>query len=582
MYLTKLLVLNSGPNTDLEIETSFDVNGHPRPLILVGKNGSGKTNILSILADALVEIAAREFSDVAPQVGIGHKYLRLLGPVTTRLGSNFEVAVASFLHEGKGIFYVSKSGTIEPQIVVERFPGFPQDFRWDRDPSHKEILGNTSNIEQSFRRGCYVFFPSNRFETPHWSSSSPSNEEVTFDSRLSRLLGKPIVLTSTLSDLKPWMIDVLLDQSVDAFTLTIGGNELEKIIAETKAHSTGLANINGILRILFGEQEIRLVRMGRNYRNRKLQIARENTVFLPSLDSLSTGQSTLLSIFGTILRYADTGVMSCPTTQMTGLVLIDEVDAHLHSELQLEALPNLMTLFPNVQFIISCHSPFVALGMERAYGEENLQIIELPDGKRIRAERFGELIQYFEALRQTDIFEDEVSEKVRELKRPVVICEGQTDSKYFETAANLLGYDKLSREVDFDWVGTVSDGRAVDGGKDRLKQAVKLLQNNPKLCRTPVVVLFDCDTDEDLFDSNALHVRVLQRNEQNEKCDTGVENLLPDSAFEERFFVVKEIKRGANRTTIRELNKSALCDYLCKEKREPEDFERFGETLGKV
>ena len=370
-----------------------------------------------------------------------------------------------------------------------------------------------------------------------------------------------------------------VDQSVDAFTLTIGGNELEKIIAETKAHSTGLANINGILRILFGEQEIRLVRMGRNYRNRKLQIARENTVFLPSLDSLSTGQSTLLSIFGTILRYADTGVMSCPTTQMTGLVLIDEVDAHLHSELQLEALPNLMTLFPNVQFIISCHSPFVALGMERAYGEENLQIIELPDGKRIRAERFGELIQYFEALRQTDIFEDEVSEKVRELKRPVVICEGQTDSKYFETAANLLGYDKLSREVDFDWVGTVSDGRAVDGGKDRLKQAVKLLQNNPKLCRTPVVVLFDCDTDEDPFDSNALHVRVLQRNEQNEKCDTGVENLLPDSAFEERFFVVKEIKRGANRTTIRELNKSALCDYLCKEKRDPKDFERFGETL---
>ena len=42
-----------------------------------------------------------------------------------------------------------------------------------------------------------------------------------------------------------------------------------------------------------------------------------------------------------------------------GIVLIDEVDAHLHLSLQKNILPLLTGLFPRIQFIVTTHSPFV-------------------------------------------------------------------------------------------------------------------------------------------------------------------------------------------------------------------------------
>ena len=44
---------------------------------------------------------------------------------------------------------------------------------------------------------------------------------------------------------------------------------------------------------------------------------------------------------------------------LPGIVLIDEIETHLHLELQKQILKILTTLFPNIQFIVSTHSPFV-------------------------------------------------------------------------------------------------------------------------------------------------------------------------------------------------------------------------------
>lgn len=41
-----------------------------------------------------------------------------------------------------------------------------------------------------------------------------------------------------------------------------------------------------------------------------------------------------------------------------GVVLIDELEAHLHIELQRKILPFLTKFFPRVQFIISAHRIF--------------------------------------------------------------------------------------------------------------------------------------------------------------------------------------------------------------------------------
>jgi predicted ATP-binding protein involved in virulence len=61
-----------------------------------------------------------------------------------------------------------------------------------------------------------------------------------------------------------------------------------------------------------------------------------------------------------------------------GIVLIDEVEQHLHVELQKKALPILTDMFPNIQFIVTTHSPFVISSLENAviYDLKNRERIE--------------------------------------------------------------------------------------------------------------------------------------------------------------------------------------------------------------
>ena len=42
-----------------------------------------------------------------------------------------------------------------------------------------------------------------------------------------------------------------------------------------------------------------------------------------------------------------------------GIVLVDEIETHLHIELQKTILELLTTIFSNIQFIVSTHSPFI-------------------------------------------------------------------------------------------------------------------------------------------------------------------------------------------------------------------------------
>ena len=52
-------------------------------------------------------------------------------------------------------------------------------------------------------------------------------------------------------------------------------------------------------------------------------------------------------------------------TETEGIVLIDEVDLHLHPTWQKRILKDLMEIFPKVQFIVSTHAPEVINSVKR-------------------------------------------------------------------------------------------------------------------------------------------------------------------------------------------------------------------------
>lgn len=72
------------------------------------------------------------------------------------------------------------------------------------------------------------------------------------------------------------------------------------------------------------------------------------------------------------------------STDIPGIVVIDEIDLHLHPELQQSVLSRLRKTFPHVQFIISTHSPLVLSGVENK--PENLVYhMQVENGERTLA-----------------------------------------------------------------------------------------------------------------------------------------------------------------------------------------------------
>lgn len=69
-------------------------------------------------------------------------------------------------------------------------------------------------------------------------------------------------------------------------------------------------------------------------------------------------------------------------TDNKGIVLIDEIDLHLHPEWQRVVLPNLSEVLPNIQFIVTTHSPLVVGSLQR----QNIQLLEVTkDGTESRS-----------------------------------------------------------------------------------------------------------------------------------------------------------------------------------------------------
>jgi predicted ATP-binding protein involved in virulence len=98
----------------------------------------------------------------------------------------------------------------------------------------------------------------------------------------------------------------------------------------------------------------------------QLIIQLKNDGFVP-FDHLSDGYRNMVGIVADIAHRASRlnphlGVDAATNTQ--GVVLIDEIDLHLHPKWQREVVSNLKTAFPALQFIASTHSPFILQALE--------------------------------------------------------------------------------------------------------------------------------------------------------------------------------------------------------------------------
>ncbi len=99
------------------------------------------------------------------------------------------------------------------------------------------------------------------------------------------------------------------------------------------------------------------------------------------MTALADGYASLLDIVADIILKMQTPDQLTAAYDKPGIVLIDEVETHLHLELQRLVLPILTTLFPKIQFIVTTHSPFVlsSVGNAVAFDLETRQPLDNAD-----------------------------------------------------------------------------------------------------------------------------------------------------------------------------------------------------------
>jgi predicted ATP-binding protein involved in virulence len=100
-----------------------------------------------------------------------------------------------------------------------------------------------------------------------------------------------------------------------------------------------------------------------NYKNYSFTINHNGNKF--GFNQLSDGYSAIIDFVSDLILKMQTPDSLTRFYEKEGIVLIDEIETHLHIELQRLILPFLTKVFPNIQFIVTTHSPFVLSSIKK-------------------------------------------------------------------------------------------------------------------------------------------------------------------------------------------------------------------------
>ncbi len=129
-----------------------------------------------------------------------------------------------------------------------------------------------------------------------------------------------------------------------------------------------------LLKKIFADETVKLDFNEDTFEFRILQQGKEPFDFY----TMSSGYEAVLDIMLDIIMRMEKLTQRSFDYKLPGIVLIDEIETHLHLELQKEIMPLLTKFFPNIQFIVTSHSPFILNSIDNVviYDLENHVLVE--------------------------------------------------------------------------------------------------------------------------------------------------------------------------------------------------------------
>lgn len=515
MYIEKLAYKNVGPLQDVRIDFPFNNNGTPKPVILIGENGTGKSTILSNIVDSFYEMAQKHFMNATtPRENGGHNFFKTILPNEIHSGKSYMYSVLLYncveTPNEESPIYICKSGNVTIDNIKEQTSTSISSISGSKEGNEKVVKASSEQVSSIWDKNVICYFGPDRYECPVWLGDSyytySDYLHPKVEGSFNGYLKNPITVHDVTNLNLQWLLDVVADSRGDiigeAGALSLAHISTENLLLMRQARE----NLEKILSIIIGKDVYFHLNFRSLYGARFRIVQKENdNVICPTLDSLSTGQIALFNIFATIIHYADNNdiTKSIHLDEITGIVVIDEIELHLHSKLQKEVLPKLIAMFPKIQFIITSHSPLFLLGMRETLGEDAFDVYEMPKGQKINVECFSEFLRAYNYIKQTQKFNSDIQELARTIPtegKPLIITEGSTDWKHMKTAFSALSkdsqYDDIFNGLEFEFLEYEPKNSGTDGLKLEMGDVAlcSLCENAAKLPHTrKYIFVADCD-----------------------------------------------------------------------------------------
>lgn len=356
----------------------------PKHLILTGKNGSGKTSVLKSIVDFLTYVVSNTFTPEATsleQIAYCRERMQKLG--------NSE--------QDK-----QKRASIENDIEF-----------WNRKQTHW-IDGTVAeypsyaDLREKYLKGEYIlaYYGDDREIKVQISKNIEKvdlQEVYALDDHPSQQLVKYLVNLKT----------------TEAFAKTSGNN------ARAAEIHDWFGRFRNVLRSIYSDDTLELKFDIETFAFTICQAGHDPFDF----NSMSMGYAAVFDIIGDLIMRME----SKRRYDLEGLVLIDEIETHLHVDLQKKIVPILTQLFPNIQFVLTTHSPFVLNSTQNAVVYDLEKKLLVKDG--LTGLPYEGVVEgYF----NTDLLSTELRQKFTEYKE-IVQKQDLTDED-FARAAELETY----------------------------------------------------------------------------------------------------------------------------------------------
>lgn len=325
MKLHSIHLKNYRCHADLEVHFQSGFN------VIVGINGSGKTSLLKGICERLLLVDIGRHSHHKPlETESGYARLAII-KVANRI--RFESQYPVTIHSNLEVFDRDIDSILIKNSELDSVTGSGGKFALN--------AVEVKNVLLPLR----AFYRANRI----WNQSAPSEMQAATQ-RNSRLDGDIHWWDASFdaTNLQSWVIAKCLER----FQTSSETGALFDFI-----HDDELALVNAAL----GEAVENIKGLRYDLKQKSLLVEwQSNTTTL--FDNLSDGQRSVICLVADIARrmcLLNPQLGMDVTRKTPGIVLIDELDMHLHPQWQRILTNGLQKAFPKVQFIVASHSPQV-------------------------------------------------------------------------------------------------------------------------------------------------------------------------------------------------------------------------------